>query len=218
MTASDPLRPFRRAANSGEAADDSIDSLPDTMRSPLSIKDSSMSQARMKDWLETLGIIAVVASLVFVGLQMKQDRKIAVADSYAGVVDSTLHVAELIADRSELWRRGLDGGELSVEEQIQFNVLADAVEQTFANGWQRATELGIGDPEIDVRDYAIALHSHPGLLAYFESVQARYETTDAAYNLPPDYGHFGGLVRETLAYLEDNSVPVLEPKAYVFWD
>ena len=177
-----------------------------------------MSQTRMKDWLEILGISAVVASLIFVGLQMKQDRKIATADSYAGVVDSTLYVAELIADRSELWRRGLDGGELSVDEQIQFNVLADAVEQTFATGWQRAIELGIGDAETEVRDYAIALHSHPGLLAYFASVQARYETTDAAFDLPPDYGRFGGLVRERLAYLEDNSVARLEPKAYVFWD
>ena len=98
-----------------------------------------MSQTRMKDWLETLGIVAVVGSLIFVGLQMKQDHKIATADSYAGVVDSTLYVAELIADRSELWRRGLDGGELSVDEQIEFNVVIASV----SHRWQ---EVELGHP------------------------------------------------------------------------
>jgi len=177
-----------------------------------------MFQMRIKDWLETIGMLAIVASLVFVGLQMKQDRSIATVDSYDGVASTDLQLAELIGDHSELWRRGLDGEELSVEEQIQFHVLAKAVESSFLISWRRALELDVYNPDSELRDYAMALHSHVGLRKYFEAKHSRYATTDAAFNESADYGAFGGAVRERLEYLVTNSVPVPETKAYVFWD
>ncbi len=41
-----------------------------------------MDSAKLNDWMQVVGIFAVVASLVFVGLQMKQDRQIALAGQY----------------------------------------------------------------------------------------------------------------------------------------
>jgi len=177
-----------------------------------------MFQIRLKDWLETIGMLAIVASLVFVGLQIKQARSIAIVDSYDGVASTDLQLAELIGERSDLWRRALDGEEISVEEQIQFHVLAKAVESSFLISWRRALELDIYDPDSELRDYAMALHSHVGLRRYFQSKYNRYKTTDAAFNVPTDYGAFGGAVRERLEYLAANSVPVPKTKAYVFWD
>lgn len=177
-----------------------------------------MLQMQLKDWLETIGMLAIVASLIFVGLQMQQDRSIATVESYDGVASTDLQLAELIGERSELWRRALDGEELSVEEQIQFHVLAKAVEASFLISWRRALELDIYNPESDLRDYAMGLHSHVGLRRYFETKMNRYKATDAAFNVPSDYGAFGGAVREKLKYLTANSVPVPETKAYVFWD
>ena len=41
-----------------------------------------MDSAKLNDWMQVVGIFAVVASLIFVGLQMIQDRDIALAGQY----------------------------------------------------------------------------------------------------------------------------------------
>jgi hypothetical protein len=41
-----------------------------------------VDSAKLNDWMQVVGIFAVVVSLVFVGLQMKQDRQIALAGQY----------------------------------------------------------------------------------------------------------------------------------------
>lgn len=41
-----------------------------------------MDSAKINDWMQVVGIFCVMASLVFVGLQMQQDRKIALAGQY----------------------------------------------------------------------------------------------------------------------------------------
>jgi hypothetical protein len=41
-----------------------------------------MDSAKLNDWMQVGGIFALVASLVFVGLQMKQSQEIALANQY----------------------------------------------------------------------------------------------------------------------------------------
>jgi glutathione S-transferase len=41
-----------------------------------------MDAAKLNDWMQVVGIFAVVASLIFVGLQMKQTQEIAVASQF----------------------------------------------------------------------------------------------------------------------------------------
>ena len=41
-----------------------------------------MDSAKLNDWMQVVGIFAVVASLVFVGLQMQQSHKIALSAAY----------------------------------------------------------------------------------------------------------------------------------------
>ena len=41
-----------------------------------------MNSAKLNEWMQVVGIFSVVASLVFVGLQMIQDREIALAGQY----------------------------------------------------------------------------------------------------------------------------------------
>ena len=41
-----------------------------------------MDTAKLNDWMQVVGIFALVASLVFVGLQVKQAREIALSDAY----------------------------------------------------------------------------------------------------------------------------------------
>jgi hypothetical protein len=41
-----------------------------------------MDSAKLNDWMQVIGIFALVASLIFVGLQMKQTQEIALSDAY----------------------------------------------------------------------------------------------------------------------------------------
>ena len=41
-----------------------------------------MDSAKLNDWMQVIGIFALVASLVFVGLQMKQTHEIALSNAY----------------------------------------------------------------------------------------------------------------------------------------
>ena len=51
-----------------------------------------MDSAKINDWMQVVGIFAVVASLIFVGLQMKQDRDIALAAQFQQRVDTALEL------------------------------------------------------------------------------------------------------------------------------
>jgi hypothetical protein len=41
-----------------------------------------MDSSKLNDWLQVVGLFGVMASMVFVGLQIKQDHDIALADAY----------------------------------------------------------------------------------------------------------------------------------------
>ena len=41
-----------------------------------------MESAKLNDWMQVVGVFAVVASLVFVGMEMRQSQKIALSAAY----------------------------------------------------------------------------------------------------------------------------------------
>ena len=49
-----------------------------------------MDSAKLNDWLQVVGLFGVIASLIFVGLQMKQDREVAVLAAYQSRTDLTV--------------------------------------------------------------------------------------------------------------------------------
>ena len=49
-----------------------------------------MDLARLNDWMQVIGMFAVVASLMFVGLQMQQDRKIALSVATQARTETTM--------------------------------------------------------------------------------------------------------------------------------
>ncbi len=68
-----------------------------------------MDSAKLNEWMQVVGIFAVVASLIFVGLQMKQSQEIAVAAQYQERANtSVMFWVESKNDQSskEFWGRG----------------------------------------------------------------------------------------------------------------
>ena len=57
-----------------------------------------MDSAKLNDWAQVVGIFALVASLLFVGLQMKQTQEIALASAYQDRATSSID--RLVAEAS----------------------------------------------------------------------------------------------------------------------
>lgn len=57
-----------------------------------------MDSAKLNDWAQVVGIFALVASLIFVGLQMKQTQEIALASAYQDRATSSID--RLVAEAS----------------------------------------------------------------------------------------------------------------------
>lgn len=87
-----------------------------------------MKKSDWKDTAEVVGIAAIVASLVFVGLQMKQSQEIAVATQYQ---ERTAITIETISARSQM---------ASIVEVIGSRLVEDF--QPYVTGELSVTELG----------------------------------------------------------------------------
>jgi hypothetical protein len=93
-----------------------------------------MTQTRWKESFEVVGLIAIVASLIFVGFQLRQDRVIARSELGAGTAEAVLSIQEVMADpeQARVYAKMLDHPEdLSVEEMLQINRTLQMVSTLF---------------------------------------------------------------------------------------
>ena len=51
-----------------------------------------MDSAKLNDWMQVVGIFALVASLIFVGLEMQQSQRIALSAAYQARADSSMNL------------------------------------------------------------------------------------------------------------------------------
>ena len=170
-----------------------------------------------KDAAELVGILAIVCSLIFVGLQLQQDRDIALTGFWSGAVGNSAEIAALLEGNGGLWRRGLDGEALSESEIVEFNAIATAVEWHLSSEYQRARAFGDRDADAYVRDYGFAIYSYPGLRRYFRDSIDRIGFTDKGFGLSPDNGPFGTAVLKRLGDLDSESPETQPQRSYVFW-
>ena len=105
-----------------------------------------MDSAKLNDWMQVVGIFAVFASLIFVGLQMRQDREIALAGQYQE--RSTMAI--------EYWN-----GRAQSEYDLQLygnNIIADP---TWNGAFGDAvTPEEVGQAYISVRTSFVTLDNH----------------------------------------------------------
>jgi hypothetical protein len=86
-----------------------------------------MTRESIRGWLEIIGIFGVLASLIFVGMQLKQDRQLSVVETLDGWMDQGSSLLELVASNAEVWHRACLGDELTAHERIT----AQAIWQSF---------------------------------------------------------------------------------------
>lgn len=91
---------------------------------------NSVKTNKLREWLEVIGLFSVVASLVFVGLQMKQSHEI--AQSQASQARTAMSVETIVSTAenplfTSAWAKTQTGEELSPEEQAATSQYAIAI-------------------------------------------------------------------------------------------
>ena len=114
-----------------------------------------------KDLVENLGIFAVVASLIFVGMQLQLDRKVALADQYFNRAESAK------ADRRSL---------LASDDYMQFleEVWVLGNQPPFwDDGWELAEHVEEG--RVSIRSVEAAITRHQLSIIGYDSVYFQYQ-------------------------------------------
>lgn len=122
-----------------------------------------MDSNKLNDWLQIVGLFGVIASLIFVGIQVRQTQVIAEGESAMLAIDTTLAARQMLIDNIEIWTRGCAGEELSASEQAMYAQLHRAFSESFFFGWLAARHNILDYNANDfVYKYAANVHRYPG--------------------------------------------------------
>ena len=118
------------------------------------------------DWkiiAELIAIAALIASLLFVGLQLQQDREIATAQLFADYDNPILEWGGLVSDNSDAWIRGLKGKDLDEAERAIFYTLGGTFFFKEVGRYVRARTLLSYSPSRVVNYVAQTIFKYPAL-------------------------------------------------------
>ena len=165
-------------------------------------------QTSWKDKAELIGIIAIVLSLAFVGFQLQQDRDIAVAQLITDAEMKQIELSSLISSHSSLWARGLQGEQLTTEEEVIFQTIVHAVTVKYGSMTVR-TNLGLLSRSGGVqRQFALHIYANPGFRRVWQARCESYKIISGS--------NISGCERINLELkkIDDGTLP---PFAFKFW-
>ena len=163
-----------------------------------------MDSKKLNDWLQVLGMFGIMASLVFVGLQVKQTDVIASVEEQENAIQRHYDMLSLMTEQAEVWQRGCAGEDLGDVELAQFTKLFAVYTNNSFAGWRRVEVRNYrkGRSGFSVNGYAANLHRYPGMAAAFRSSR-EWDKTGFGNNLESSYEKFLSLVSERLKKLEE---------------
>ena len=175
----------------------------------------SLNKVDWKGTAELIGLAAIVASLIFVGLQMRQDQEIAEAQAYVDASALLIELNQYIENNKEVWIKGLDGAELSLVDKLTFRALCRANFLRKISHWERAKRLDAGNPDFIAQSFAYEIQVYPGLRRYFDEVIESFEEQRSAFGHTRSDDTFTSAVEASLAELDRNPPPPPKTKSYL---
>lgn len=155
--------------------------------------------------MELLGITAIVASLIFVGLEMRQAREIAMSDGALANGANEIERHSAIIENSEVWRRGRSGDELNDNDDVVFRSLVQIANATEFMEIARLRRVGAHDiADALTADFSAFLYENPGVRRiWIETSQdrAKYRSFLVPGKVTID-GEFADTVKSQLAKLD----------------
>jgi len=140
----------------------------------------------LRDVVEFVGVGAIVASLVFVGLQMRQTQEIALTQNLIATHEIYNDAVSEMNSNAALWVKANDGASLTDEEQLILENLVMALSDSSFFTWLQSQLLYGRDAGLNTA-YATAafLHRYPAARAKWID-QATWHSENVKAYLPPN--------------------------------
>ena len=171
-----------------------------------------MDSAKIYDWLQVIAIFALVASLIFVGLQIKQTQEIGQGEA-AGIYLNNINTFKgLIIENAEVWRNGCMDEELSEADQTIFAQVYYSYLSTSYFMWM-ANQVGVLRIPADVltNSFAANMHRYPGFAKMFAS--KRLWGAEGSKFEDPWTARYRATIKKRLAELKEiEPEPLTDPK------
>lgn len=158
-----------------------------------------------REWIpvaELLGIIAVVASLVFVGMEIQQSREIARSEWTGILTEEQIALDNLISENSEVWRKGCLGEDLSPPERTTFARQFSSFHHFAFARWIRGN-IGINgaNPRFVSKEYAKNIHRYAGfrdmwMLWKSSRIEADAPSSDGILGFPDEIDSWLPILRQ----------------------
>jgi hypothetical protein len=173
-----------------------------------------MKETSWTDMAQLAGIVAIVASLIFVGLQLKQSEQLGYSEIVANMSDRKAALNELMTDHADLWHKAcagdeLDAGSRIIAQRIFGAVMGDAVAEYIARN------VGIASSESArqriVERVAAQLWKNPGMKRMFYAGADWHQGTVTSGGAEGLTSGFSTGIAERLVELESNGkVPIFD--------
>jgi len=129
---------------------------------------------KWRETAELIGIGAIVASLIFVGLQMRQEHDIARAESLRDLTEKSIDYHVALAEYSDILVKGNTGAQLNEVEQHKLRTMMEAAEnRVFLQGI--ATGLLGSSNLTDELKFASFLYRNPAARASWLQIKKDME-------------------------------------------
>ena len=173
------------------------------LRAVVNIGSRIMKSVSWKDGVEFVGVVAIVASLIFVGMEMRQSRDIALSERAVNMLMAEIEIRRPIYEFPDIWARGNAGEELNPSEAV---IYSNLIRDINAYGFQRRLSAQIVDSESSVKaaswDMAGFLHENPGARREWDVLRDRLRKHRDPH-VPGEYRNgFERAVRKDLELLD----------------
>ena len=121
-----------------------------------------MHSERANLWLQLTGMTGIIASLIFVGLQLKQSQEIAIAETFLSILSSEIEVLNSTSENAEIWAKANSGAELTDAEAVVFANLVTSFHLRSSRSRAQLNRLGHTDAaNLQSADFASFLYRNP---------------------------------------------------------
>ncbi len=122
-----------------------------------------MKSVNWRALAEVVGIAAIVASLIFVGLQLRQSQDIALSELSASRHASRVELNNAITHHADIRARGNAGDELDNADSVIFRSLIHSMHWASWESWRQNMRFSQTTPTaLNVADFASFLYQNPG--------------------------------------------------------
>ena len=161
-----------------------------------------------------LGVFGVIGSLVFVGLELRQDSDINQSQLLSSDQIIALEFERLVQENPIIWFKGLEGSELDENEKIIFNSMAYTQFRVQANFHRRRLlfEEDNNNQALFSKPYAFFIYQNSGLRNWFDRLIEKRSQIDSAFNDRNELRYYPLVISNLLSILDETKPPISNPK------